>query len=196
MNGKNLKIDLNLFSEKGPENTEECFKAVSDRTRELGLDYVVVATTSGKTGAEAVKFFSDHDVEIAVVSHQYGFKKDGKIELSEEDREFIENSDNASLVITPDVLTRIPKITRGKYGGYNPLDLIADSLRMFSQGMKVCVECVIQAADSGKIPVEEEVAAIAGTGKGADTGIVLKSQHSHNIFEIDIKEILCLPREG
>lgn len=184
-----------MFEEKGSENTPECFKSVAERVKDLGLDYVIVASTSGETGVEAVDFFEDQDVEVVVVSHQYGYKEDGKIELEEKYRKKIKESENASLVITSDVLTRVPKIVRGKYGGFSHLDLIADTLRMFSEGMKVCVECTIQAADSGKIPAGEEVAAIAGTGSGADTGVVLKSQHSHKLLDVDIREIICMPRE-
>lgn len=195
MDKKNRKTKLTLFEEKGKENTEECFRLVAERVKELDIDYIVVASTSGETGAKAVEYFSDEDFHVVVVSHQYGYSEDGEIELEEEHREVIEESENASLVVTPDVLTRIPKIVRGKYGGFSHLDLIADTLRMFSQGTKVCVECVVQAADSGKIPVEEEIAAIAGTVSGSDTGIILKSQHSHKIFDLDIREIICMPRE-
>lgn len=191
-----MKRELKLFEEKGPENTKDCFEAVGDRISELDVDYLVTASTSGETGARAVEFFEDYDLEVVVVSHQYGYAEDGQIELEEEHRETIESAENASLVVTPDVLTRVPKVVRGKYGGFSHLDLIADTLRMFSQGMKVCIECTVQASDSGNIPVGEEVAAIAGTVAGADTGIILESQHTHKIFDIDIREIICMPRKG
>ncbi len=196
MNEKNLERNLTLFGASGPENTENCFRLVAERVENLDVDHLVVASTSGETGGKAVKYFEDIDVHVVVVSHQFGYAEDGKIELEDEYRDSIENSDNASLVVTPDVLTRVPKIVRGKYGGFSNLDLIADTLRLFSQGMKVCIECVIQAADSGNIPVDGEVAAIAGTVSGADTGIILESQHSHKLFDIDIREIICMPREG
>lgn len=194
MNGSSQEKKQILFEEKGPENTMDCFEAVAERMEELGIDQVIVASTSGDTGSKAVSFFEERDFEVVVVSHQYGFLEDGEIELKEENRKIIEKSENASLVITPDILTRVPKIVRGKYGGFSNLDLIADTLRMFCEGMKVCIECVIQSADSGKIPVGEEVAAIAGTASGADTGIILESQHSHKIFDIGIREIICMPR--
>lgn len=195
MDESNTRRDLILFDEKGPGNTTSCFEAVADRVRALNLDHIVVASTTGETGSKAVKFFEDYDINLIIVSHQFGFREDGDIELKDEYRRKIEEADNASLVVTPDVLTRIPKIVRGKYGGFSFLDLIADTLRLFSEGVKVCIECVVQAADSGKVPVGEEIAAIAGTGSGADTGVVLESQHSHKIFDIDIRELICLPRK-
>lgn len=186
---------ITLFEDKGPGNTKACFESVARRVEELNLDNVLVASTSGETGAEAVDYFENYDVKLTVVSHQYGYKQDGKIELEESYRKIIKEAEFANLVVTPDLLTRVPKIVRGKYGGLSHLDLIADTLRLFSEGMKVCVECVMQAADSGSIPVGREIAAIAGTGQGADTGIILVSQHSHKLFDIDIREIVCIPRK-
>ncbi len=193
---ENFRLDLILFGSKGPENTDKCFDLVSKRIRDLDLDYLVVASTSGETGAKAVNFFRDLGVTVIVVSHQYGFRTDGEIELQDKYREIIEKSKNSKLVVTPDVLTRVPKMVRGKYKGFSYLDVIADTLRIFSEGVKVCVECVVQTADSGNIPVGEEIAAIAGTGSGADTGIILESQHSHKLLDIDIREIVCMPRRG
>ena len=184
-----------LFENKGSENTKDCFRAVADRVEELGLNHVVVASTSGRTGAKAVEFFAGLDVKVTVVSHQFGYKRDGEIEMEEEFRKKIEDAENASLVVTPDVLTRVNKMVRKKYGGATYLDFIADTLRIFSEGMKVSIECSLQAADSGEIPVKEEIAVIAGTGSGSDTGIVLESQHTHNLFDIDVREIVCMPRE-
>lgn len=189
------KTDLTLFKKKGPRNTTDCFAAVAKRMEELDLDHVVVASTTGETGARAVKFFDDYDFRVVVVTHQYGFKEDGEIKLEEEYRRSIEESENASLVVTPDILTRVSKIVRRKYQGASYLDVIGDTLKLFSEGMKVCVECVVQAADSGEIPVGEEVAVIAGTSSGADTGIILESQHSHKLLDIDIREVICIPRE-
>lgn len=187
--------DLVLFDERGKENTSKCLRLVADRMEEKEIDKAVVASTSGETGVRALKSFSDMDVKLVVVSHQFGFKEDGEIELKERNKEKIESSETASLVVTPDILTRVPKMSRGKYGGSTYLDLIADTLRLFSEGMKVCVECSVQATDSGEIPSGEEIAAIAGTGSGADTGIILESKHSHKLFDIDIKEIVCMPRQ-
>jgi hypothetical protein len=50
------------------------------------------------------------------------------------------------------------------------------------------------AADSGAIPLEE-VVSIGGRIRGADTAVVLKPAHMNNFFEMQIKEIICMPRE-
>ena len=62
--------------------------------------------------------------------------------------------------------------------------------------MKVGVEVVLMAADAGLIPVENEVIAIAGTDKGADTAIVVKPSYSRKFHNLTIEEIIAKPRGG
>ena len=62
--------------------------------------------------------------------------------------------------------------------------LIADTLRMMGQGTKVCVEIVAMACDNGLIESGKNVLAIAGTGKGADTILVIKSANSRRFFDL------------
>jgi hypothetical protein len=71
--------------------------------------------------------------------------------------------------------------------------LIANVLRMFSQGMKVVFEIIYMAADAGLLPMDEDVIAIAGTGKGADTAIVAKPAHSGDLFDLYVKDIIAKP---
>ena len=60
--------------------------------------------------------------------------------------------------------------------------------------MKVAVEIAAMAADAGLIPVDRDIISIAGTGRGADTAIVIKPENSSRLFNITIKEIIAKPR--
>ncbi len=180
------------FRNKGRENTEKTLELAKERALELGIKYIVVASTSGETGKKAVEIFRGSGINVIVVTHQMGYKRENRIEIREDYRRFIE--ENAKLVIASDIFTTVPKII-SKYGGFMPLNIIADTLRLFCQGMKVCVEISVMAADAGAIPTDEEVIAIAGTAEGADTAIVLKPANIHRFFDIDIREIICMPRE-
>jgi hypothetical protein len=60
--------------------------------------------------------------------------------------------------------------------------------------MKVICEMAAMASDSGLIRTDEEVIIIAGTGKGADTAVVMQPAHSQDFFDMRIKEIICKPR--
>ena len=57
---------------------------------------------------------------------------------------------------------------RGKRGS-SVETLIADTLGMMGQGIKVCVEMVAMACDAGLVESGRNVLAIAGTHRGADT---------------------------
>jgi len=72
-------------------------------------------------------------------------------------------------------------------------DVIANTLRIFGQGMKVVTEIALMAADAGLVRTDEDVIAIAGTGRGADTAVVLKPVNTEDFFDLRVKEILCKP---
>ncbi len=188
-----MKREITYFDKKGEENTAETLKLARERASDLVIRYVVVASTTGKTSREAIEAFKDTDIEVVVVTHQTGYKKDNVQELKEEDREFLEK--HATVVTASDLFTRVPKLVAQKYGGFSPFHIIADTLRMFSQGMKVCVEIAVMAADAGAVPVGEEIMVVSGTAKGADTAVVMTAANVHKLFDIDIREILAIPRK-
>lgn len=188
-----MKRNITYFEEKGEDNTAETLRLARERALELGINYVVVASTTGKTGSEAIKAFKDTGVGVVVVTHQTGYKEDNVQELKEEDRKFIE--ENGTVVTSSDLLTRVPKLVAQKYGGFSPFHIISDTLKMFSKGMKVCVEIAVMAADAGAVPVGEEIIAVSGTAKGADTAVVMTAANVHKLFDIDIREVLAIPRE-
>ena len=71
---------------------------------------------------------------------------------------------------------------------------MANTLRCFSQGVKVACEIALMAADAGLVSTQKEAIAIAGFGKGADTALVLRPANSGRVFELDVLELLCMPR--
>ena len=81
-----------------------------------------------------------------------------------------------------------------KFGGISWSDLIAHTYYTFSQGTKVAVEIVVMAADAALIPVDQEVIAIAGTGSGADTSLVVWPAYSTDFFSLRVREIIAKPR--
>ena len=71
--------------------------------------------------------------------------------------------------------------------------LMATLLRTFCQGIKVCVEMTLMACDGGLVASGEKVIAIAGTGAGADTAVVVTSAPTNKLGELRIHEIICKP---
>ena len=70
---------------------------------------------------------------------------------------------------------------------------MAYTLRILGQGVKVGVEISMMAADHGFVRTDEDIMAIGGTGKGADTAIVVRPANSHACLDVKIREITAKP---
>ena len=79
-------------------------------------------------------------------------------------------------------------------GGLAPNRVVRETLYRFCQGMKVAVEVALMAADAGLLDTSQEAIAVAGTGDGADTAVVLTPSCSRRFKDLAIHEILAKPR--
>jgi hypothetical protein len=99
-----------------------------------------------------------------------------------------------TIVTGSHALSGIERSVAARYSGVYPVILIADTLKLFGQGTKVAVEVAVMAADAGALS-GRDIIAIGGTGRGADTALVLKPTHQNNFFDLRIREIICKPRD-
>ncbi len=179
------------FNAPGPQNTDKAFRLVKKYAKAEGIHDIVVASTTGETGAKASQVFKDFNV--VVVTHHFGFRETGAHELIEENRkEILENG--AKILTATHALSGVERAIRKKFGTVMYLELIANALRLFGEGTKVCVEIAVMAADAGLIPVDRNVIAMAGTGRGVDTALVIKPATSSSFFDLEVKEIIAKPR--
>jgi len=179
------------FDLPGEENTEELLKLAKERAEQLGIKNIVVASTRGETGVRASEIFRGFNV--VAVTHHTGFREPGVQEFIEENRIMIEKN-GAKILTGTHAFMNVERAIRNKFGTAYPTEIIAQTLRVFGEGMKVSVEIVTMAADAGLIPVDREVISIAGTGKGSDTAIVVQPANSARIFDMTVKEIIGKPR--
>ncbi len=70
---------------------------------------------------------------------------------------------------------------------------MGDILRCFGQGIQVCIEIAMMAADAGLVTSDAECVVIAGTGHGADTAVILTPAPSTRLEDLTVHEILCKP---
>lgn len=193
-----MEAKIVYFEKPGKENTDEVFRIAKQRAEELGIKTILVASTSGVTAVKAVQFFKG--MRVIIVTHSTGYKKPDFQEFTEENRKIVESKGGIILTAahTFGGLSRamrqgdIPEATATYVIG----DIVASTLRLFGQGMKVVCEIATMAADSGLVRTDDDVIAIAGTGtgdwgRGADTAVVLKPDNSHFFFNTRVKEILC-----
>ena len=179
------------FSKPGEVDADEAMRAALERAKELNIRDVVVASTRGATALKAVEYFTGYN--LVVVPHVWGSKETGTQEMPEETAEKI-RSMGGKIVYAAHAFSGVNKAIQGKFDTMYPAGIIAQTLRLFGQGMKVVVEISAMAADAGLIPVNKDVIAIAGSGKGADTAVVIKPANSHNLFDSVIREIIAKPR--
>jgi len=187
------------FEKPGVENTEETMSIAERRAEELGIKNVVIASNTGKTGVKAVNFFKKR--KVVVVSHSVGFREENLNEFVEDNRRII--LEKGGVVHTATHVFgginramrqgEIPQCSQTYVTG----DIAASTLKCFCQGMKVCVEIASMAADAGLVRTDEEMIALAGTGRGGggcDTAILMTPANAHSLFNTRIHEILCKPR--
>ena len=189
-----MKREIYYFEEPGPKNTEQTVKIVRQRAKELNIDQIVVASTHGATAHRVLDAFQDMDSRIVVVTISQAFGPEGWIM---EDTVRKELEERGATVLTglhalgDDVNTAFPP--KEQVSAFNAV--VAETLRRFSQGMKVCVEITLMAAESGAINVEREVVAIGGTDHGADTAVVIKPAYARTFLSLEVREILAKPRK-
>ena len=179
------------FDEIVDVNTEKTLAAAKKRADELGIKEIVVSSTRGGTALKALDLFGE-GYKVIVVTHSAGFREPGKIEMADETKEEIQ-AKGGIVLTTIHAFAGVDRAINKKFNTIGPSELVANVLRMFGQGMKVCVETVYMAADSGLLSMEGDVVSIAGTGKGCDTAIVVKPAHLNDMFDLYVKEIIGKP---
>lgn len=185
-------METRWFEKPGVENTENVLAAVVARLERGDIAHVVVATTSGATGARFAEALEGQPAEVVCVTHHAGFRGNDQIELEAEQADVIRRS-GAAILTASHALSGVDRSISRKFQGTTPVEIIAHTLRLFGQGMKVCVEIAVMAADAGKIPTDRDVICVGGTGHGADTAAVLKPAHGNNFFDLHVRETLCRP---
>ena len=178
--------------EAGGQNTDALLRSVKKYVEKEDIKDIVIASTTGETGAKASKTFKGYNVII--VTHCFGFQEPGKTELLEEYRKEI-LANGAKIFTGVHALSSAERAIRKDFGTIQPLELIANVLRLMGEGTKVCVEITLMAADAGLIPVDRDVVAIAGTGKGADTALRIRPANAAKFFDLKIREIIAKPHD-
>lgn len=182
---------VEYFGKAGPENTAKCLEIV-DKIINEGPRHVVVATTEGATGLAFARRFQNKKVNLVVVTHNINFNEPGQDQCSQQARK--ELLELGVKVFTGPILTRgIESSLMKKHQGVYPAYIVAETLRLFSQGVKVAVEITMAACDAGLVPEGEDVIAVAGTSRGADTVVIIQARPSNRFLDLRVRQILAKP---
>ncbi len=184
------------FEKPGPENTADAARFAVERAQALGLETVVVASSSGRTAMQFLEAVTGTGLRLVVVTHVVGFKTPGEWEFDQETARTLQKS-GMRVVTGTHVLSGVERAfsASAKVGGGSRAEAVAEALRrVVATGLKVAVECVLIAADQGAVPVDREVVACGGTGTGADTVVVVRPAHTSRFFDCQVREIVAMPR--
>ncbi|MDH5362211.1 MAG: hypothetical protein OEY99_04195 [Aigarchaeota archaeon] len=190
---KDVEVKGTYFVKSGALNTEKTLKIAKERAKQLGIKHIVVASTHGGTTLKAAKVFKEMKVNLVAVTISGAFGKEGWA-MTRKERRQLEAHGIKVLTCSHALGDGVAASIAEKHGGRSMEQVVAETLYRFSQGMKVCVEIVLMAADAGLIGVDREVISIAGTSEGADTAIVVKPTYPRRFHELEIREVLAKPR--
>jgi len=179
-----LEEKIVYFEQPGEANTAEVLRLVRERAAARQIEKVVVASTRGNTARMAMEALADTGIKLVVVPWQFGFAETQPFALD----------------LVPELQAKGHDVhfgtmlwhTEDLYGSRTPRAM-ANLLRVFCQGIKVCVEIALMATDGGHLAPGEKAIAIAGTASGADTAVVVAAAPSTKSAHLHISEIVCKP---
>ena len=180
------------FDKKGPDNTEKTLEIALAGCQAWGINQIVVASSRGNT-AMTLKQMAGPALDIIAVTYSAGSRYVDDVEAFNQNQDRLLES-GIRIVRGIHALSGTERAFENKYKSpFIPLNVVADTLRMFCHGVKVCVEIAVMAAEHGYITPEQEVVAIAGSHHGADTAVVLKPAYAADMFKTRIRQLLCMP---
>jgi len=171
------------FDKPGAANTDATLQAVNERLKTGDIHHVVVATNTGATALRAAEVLQAPEVRICGVHHQSS--QWGRDARARPDPEQLERARRLGVTFVPDspAVTYFRQI-KGES---------AETLRKLGQGIKVAVEVVLMAAQTGLIQTGQIVIGVGGTGRGADAAIVCTATTPDKVGKLFIREILAKP---
>jgi hypothetical protein len=195
-----------LFTEPGPDNTDEVITLAKDAADKY--EYIVVASISGESALKLSEKTDKSKIICVTCPQGMYFETDkmheGPFNDIPELRKIRDQWKKEGLKRIPMSMSNAMKeklkarnvhLIQGTIPFFGPsfsmrlhlqhvnsLDIIAKTLELISTGTLVCLEIVLMAVDAGISPENIEVLSLAGTEQGLDTACVIRSCASANLF--------------
>lgn len=185
------------FDKPGEANTKDAIRFALERAEELGISTIIVPSTSGATAETAHEILKGTGLSLIVVTHVVGFSSPGVWEFDADLAKTLA-SEGVKVITGTHVLSGLERAfsSSPKVSGGSRSEAVAEALRRtVAVGMKVAVECTLIAADQGVIGVSDEVLALGGTATGVDTVCVIRPAHTSRYFDLQVREIVAMPRD-
>lgn len=196
---EDIERKVTYFRYCGEANTEKILHLAKKRFQATGISKVIIASETGRSAVKALDVFKRINAKLIVVTHYpattWGPK--GNIPIGLKRKEYAENlkrleEKEAKIVQATRPFAPPSRSINWEYP--TPEAIIDKTLEIFGAGTKIAIEAAIIATDAGEVSEGEEVIACAGTYKGLDTVLVVKTAYSGNFFkEFEVKEVIAKP---
>nr|MDO8113817.1 pyruvate kinase alpha/beta domain-containing protein [Candidatus Sigynarchaeota archaeon] len=190
-----MDVQVKYFESPG-DHAKDVFDHVKSIVDARGIKDIVVASTRGETGLRACNVFDPAKYNVTIVTHSQGF-------ITKNQQEFRDDNKKAIIAKGGKILTGTHAFSGVETGISKklapgnvlfPVEVFARIVRLvIGDGIKVCMEIAVMAADAGLVRVDKDVLCIAGTGTSADTACIIKPAYSRDFTELRLKQILCKP---
>lgn len=200
-----IERNVRYFEKPGEGNTEATIEVVriylKGDNEALAL---IVASISGQTALKVKKELAEISIPIVCVTGSPSWQNYPQYKfplISETTRVELKKAGVLIVDSVPSSMSDTIEFGFARYGFRSPTWIFIETLLAIGgYGLKTAVECVLMATDGGYVSPFKEVVAIAGTEKGVDTAIVMRSTFSSSVFSSNpkkrfvIKEVLAMPR--
>ena len=160
---------MTYYSAPGRENVDKTLALVKKLAEELGIEDVVIASTTGFTAKKAVGIFSGTDIKLTFVgTGRERFPSD----------------------LIPELKKKGCNVCFSHEISYDYPDSVKMAYRRFCPGVKVAVEIAMIAAQEGYVSTDKDIISV---GKW-DTALVVKPSTSSQFEDLLIRELICKPR--
>ena len=183
-----------IFDKTGKENTDAVLRLAMEKAAVIGAPAVVLPSGTGETAERALKMAEEVGYRGKIVAVRTVSKAalSGGNKMPPEKKKALEDQ-GVTVVSCAHALSAGERGISGKFHGVFPLELMAQTLRTFGQGMKVAFECAVMALDTDAIPYGVPVVSMGGSSFGVDTAVIITPAYSADILDTRIHEILCKP---
>jgi hypothetical protein len=188
------------FDEPGEHNTDDVIDAVKKRLSVVGIKYVVVASTRGKTAVKFAESLGKQAKIISVSEPQYVKEWGAKWPIMNPaykkklEKLGVTVLDRVTYVFHSSILEN------SKWSQVTPEILLRETFYTLGQGFKVAVEVAMIAVACGVLEPYQDVIGVGGTSRGADTALILRATYPATAFSkdpnkrLEIREIIAMPR--
>ena len=118
------------FKDAGEQNTDKLLEIVEEYVKNENVTNIIVASSTGETGAKFAKAFKGKNT--VVITHCHGFRQSGKSELIESYKQEI-LANGVKIFTGTHALSSAERAVRSAFGTLEPLELIANTLRVRGQ---------------------------------------------------------------